>query len=82
VFGSVAGVCSVVAVALAVRLAVTYSQTGLVPRLPTAILATGLTRLGLLLLATGLILDSAAKARVEAKRLAYLRLPTGRIVEE
>lgn len=81
-FGSLAGACSAAAVVLAVPLAVTYSQTGLVPRLPTAILATGLTLLGLLLLAAGLILDSVAKARVEAKRLAYLRLPALKADEE
>jgi hypothetical protein len=55
-------------------LAVTYAQTGLVPRLPTAILATGLVVVGLLMTTAGLVLDSIAKGRLEAKRLAYLSL--------
>jgi hypothetical protein len=54
-------------------LAVTYAQTGLVPRLPTAILATGLVVVGLLMTTAGLVLDSIAKGRLEAKRLAYLQ---------
>ena len=45
-----------------------------VPRLPTAVLITGLVLMGLLSGAAGLILDSIAKGRLEAKRLAYLRL--------
>ncbi|MCX8214438.1 MAG: glycosyl transferase, partial [SAR202 cluster bacterium] len=51
----------------------TYAQTGLVPRLPTAILATGLVVVGLLMTTAGLVLDSIAKGRLEAKRLAYLQ---------
>jgi hypothetical protein len=59
---------------------VTFAQTGLVPRLPTAVLATGLALLGLLLTVTGLILDSIAKSRIEVKRLAYLNCPpAGRV---
>jgi hypothetical protein len=71
-FGWLSGVCYLAAVILAVPVAVTYAQTGLVPRLPTAVLATGLALLGLLLTTSGLILDSIARARLEAKRLSYL----------
>ncbi len=49
-----------------------YMQTGLVPRLPTAVLATGLTLLAALSFAVGVILDSVARGRREAKRLTYL----------
>ena len=73
-FGAVAGAFFAVALVLGVPLAVTFAQTGLVPRLPTAVLATGLVLMGLLSGAAGLILDSIAKGRLEAKRLAYLRL--------
>ena len=73
-FGAVAGAFFAVALALGVPLAVTFAQTGLVPRLPTAVLATGLVLMGLLSGVAGLILDSIAKGRLEAKRLAYLRL--------
>ena len=72
-FGWLAGVCYLSAVALAVPLAVTYVETGLVPRLPTAVLATGLTLLGLVFTTSGLIMETIARARLEAKRLAYLR---------
>jgi len=54
-----------------------YARTGLVPRLPTAVLATGLVLLACLSLVCGLVLDSVARGRKEAKRLAYLRTPRG-----
>ena len=75
-FGSLAAACFTTALVLAVPLAATYVQTGLVPRLPTAVLATGLVVLSLLLVVSGLILDSVAKARIEVKRLAYLSQPS------
>ncbi len=52
-----------------------YLGSGLVPRLPTAVLATGLVLLGFLSFACGLILDSVARGRKEIKRLAYLAVP-------
>ena len=74
-FGAIAGMLFTAALILGVPLAVTFTQTGLVPRLPTAVLATGLVLMGLLSGAAGLILDSIAKGRLEAKRLAYLQNP-------
>jgi glycosyltransferase involved in cell wall biosynthesis len=53
---------------------ITYMETGLVPRLPTAILATGLMLLGFLSLASGFILETVTQGRRETKRLAYLAL--------
>jgi hypothetical protein len=52
-----------------------YLQSGLVPRLPTAVLATGLVLASMLALACGLILESVARGRKEMKRLAYLAVP-------
>ncbi len=49
-----------------------FLKTGLVPRLPTAVLSTGLMLLSFLSFACGLILDSVARGRKESKRLAYL----------
>lgn len=49
-----------------------FLGTGLVPRLPTAVLATGLVLLSFLSQVCGLVLDSVARGRTEAKRLAYL----------
>ncbi|HEY1153130.1 MAG TPA: glycosyltransferase family 2 protein [Pseudolabrys sp.] len=60
---------------LAVPLIFTYIETGLVPRLPTAVLAAALMILSFLSLTCGLILDSVTRARRETKRLAYLSLP-------
>jgi hypothetical protein len=59
-------------VALALPLFVTFLQTGLVPKFPTAILCTGLMILSFLSLASGVILDSVSRFRRETKRLLYL----------
>ena len=52
-----------------------YLSTGQVPRLPTAILATGLMLLAFLALTCGLILDTVTRGRWEQKRMAYLAIP-------
>jgi len=52
-----------------------YLRTGLVPRLPTAVLATGLMVVAFISLAVGLILDTVTRGRWEAKRMAYLAIP-------
>lgn len=52
-----------------------YTRSGTVPRLPTAILATGTMTLAFLSLFAGLILDTVTRGRHEAKRLRYLELP-------
>lgn len=51
-----------------------YAKTGLVPRLPSAILATALMSLAFLSIASGLILDTVTRGRWEAKRMAYLAI--------
>ncbi|RED48010.1 glycosyltransferase family 2 protein [Aestuariispira insulae] len=51
-----------------------YLETGLVPRIPTAILASGIGICALLSLTSGFILDSVAKQRLEMKRLAHLTI--------
>ena len=50
----------------------TYFETGLVPRLPTAILSVGLMMLAALCFAVGLVLDTVTRGRRETKLLAYL----------
>lgn len=52
-----------------------YFRTGLVPRLPTAVLTTGMMMLAFLSLFTGLILDTVTRGRWEIKRLRYLAIP-------
>lgn len=60
---------------LLVPVLMTYFSTGLVPRLPTFVLSMMLMLLSFLSFACGLILDSVARARKEAKRMRYLSLP-------
>ncbi|MFL9842047.1 glycosyltransferase family 2 protein [Sphingomonas sp. ST-64] len=74
-FGWIALALAGLAVILAVPLAMTYMETGLVPRFPTAILATGLVILSALSLFAGLILDTVVRGRREMRRLAYLAQP-------
>ncbi|MBA4761255.1 MAG: glycosyltransferase [Sphingomonas sp.] len=74
-FGIVALALAALAVLLAVPLVATYMETGLVPRFPTAILATGLVILAALSSFAGLILDTVVRGRREMKRLAYLAQP-------
>jgi glycosyltransferase involved in cell wall biosynthesis len=71
-FGVLAVGLSTVAVLLALPLIFTYLESGLVPRFPTAILATGLVLLSGIFLVCGLILDSIARNRLEQKRMWYL----------
>jgi Glycosyl transferase family 2 len=54
---------------------VEFLHTGLVPRLPTALLATGTMLAGFLSFVCGLVLDSVSRGRKELKRLAYLTIP-------
>lgn len=74
-YGSIGGLFILLALILAAPLAVTYAETGLVPRFPTAILATGLVILGVLSFLAGLILDTVTRGRREMRRLAYLAYP-------
>ncbi len=74
-FAAVAALMSGMAVVLAMPLFETFITTGLVPRLPTAVLCTGLMLLSFLSLACGLILDTVTRGRLEAKRMAYLSIP-------
>jgi glycosyltransferase involved in cell wall biosynthesis len=62
-------------IGLGIPVVAVFFQTGLVPRLPTAVLATGIIMIAMLSFTCGLILDSVARARKEAKRLAYLAIP-------
>jgi len=74
-FGSLGAILALIAIALAAPLIVTYAQTGLVPRQPTAILVTGLAIVACLCFFAGLILDTVVRGRREMRRLAYLALP-------
>jgi glycosyltransferase involved in cell wall biosynthesis len=74
-FGGIAALLIVAAVVLSVPLVITYLDTGLVPRFPTAILATGMVIVAVLSFFAGLILDTVTRGRREMRRLAYLAYP-------
>ena len=74
-FSAIAGLLLLGAVLLALPVLADFVRTGLVPRLPTAVLATGLVLLASLSLTCGLILDSVTRGRKELKRLSYLAIP-------
>ena len=74
-FGAIGGLLALLALALGIPLAITYYHTHLVPRLPTAIMATGLIILAALCFFAGLILDTVVRGRREVRRLAYLAHP-------
>ena len=71
-FGSIGLGLLLLGIILAIPLISTYLATGLVPRLPTAILITGLGIVATLCLFAGLILDTVTRGRREVRRLAYL----------
>ncbi len=73
-FGSFGLALAIVSIGLAIPIIITYLQEGLVPRLPTALLSTGLMLVAFLSIACGLILDTVTRGRREAKLIAYLAL--------
>nr|WP_309774142.1 glycosyltransferase [Nitrobacter vulgaris] len=73
-FGAAGTMLLLVCLGLGAPLIATYLETGLVPRIPTAVLAAAIAQLGFLSLAIGLVLDAVARGRREAKRMRYLDL--------
>ena len=74
-YGLTGALLLLAAIILAVPLVMTYIETGLVPRVPTAILVTGMTIVAVLCFFAGLILDTVTRGRREMRRLAYLSQP-------
>ena len=81
-YGGLGVLLMLAAVVLAVPLVITYLDTGLVPRLPTAILVTGMTIVAVLCVFAGLILDTVTRGRREMRRLAYLAHPAPGVTEK
>jgi len=75
-YGSIGALLLLAAILLSIPLVITYLHTGLVPRVPTAILVTGMVVVAVLCFFAGLILDTVTRGRREVRRLAYLALPT------
>lgn len=64
-----------VSLGLGYQIVVTFIEVGLVPRLPTAILAMGLMIVACLSLTAGFVLDAITIGRRELRRLHYLAIP-------
>jgi glycosyltransferase involved in cell wall biosynthesis len=73
-YGGIGALLLLLAILLSIPLVTTYAHTGLVPRVPTAILVTGITIIAVLCFFAGLILDTVTRGRREVRRLAYLSL--------
>jgi glycosyltransferase involved in cell wall biosynthesis len=74
-FSIIAATLAFIGLVLAYPVFMTYIETGLVPRFPTAILSTGFMILASLSLTCGFVLDTVTHGRREMKRLAYLSIP-------
>lgn len=74
-FSIIAAALAATALVLGLPVWVTFRQTGLVPKLPTAVLSMGLMLMASLSTVCGLILDTVTRGRKEAKRLGYLGVP-------
>jgi glycosyltransferase involved in cell wall biosynthesis len=74
-FTAIGGFLTLVSIGLAIPVVITYLEQGIVPRLPTAVLAMGLMILAVLSVSSGLVLDTVTRGRREMKLLAYLSQP-------
>ncbi|MAJ90760.1 MAG: glycosyl transferase [Legionellales bacterium] len=74
-FNIISAILMITAFFISYPLVITWIETGLVPRIPTAIIVMGLVVLSFICLTCGLILDCVARGRKEAKRLCYLTFP-------
>jgi glycosyltransferase involved in cell wall biosynthesis len=74
-FTAIGAFLALVSIGLAIPIVVTYLEEGLVPRLPTAVLSTGLMIVAVLAVSSGLVLDTVTRGRREMKLLAYLAQP-------
>src|SRR3981081_3569028 len=74
-FSAIGCFLALVSIGLAIPVVATYLEQGLVPRLPTAVLAMGLMIVAVLSVSSGLVLDTVTRGRREMKLLAYLSQP-------
>jgi len=71
-FTSIGCVLALTSIVLAMPLLLEFLETGLVPRIPTAVLSTGLMLVSVMSFVCGLILDTVTRGRRELKRMHYL----------
>lgn len=74
-FSSIFLFFTIMTFAIGIPIVIEYFETGLVPRLPTAVLVSGTMILAFLSLFTGLMLDTVTRGRWELKRMTYLAIP-------
>jgi glycosyltransferase involved in cell wall biosynthesis len=74
-FSLLAGLLALLSVILVIPIVIEFLHTGLVPRYPTFIFATGVMILSFLSLTCGLVLDTVTRGRREMKRMRYLSIP-------
>lgn len=74
-FTAIGILLALASIILAIPIVITFIETGLVPRLPTAVLSMGLMIMALLSVSSGLVLDTVTRGRREMKMLAYLSQP-------
>ena len=74
-FSAIGIVLALLSIAFGLPVVITFLETGLVPRLPTAVLSMGLMIMALLSASSGLVLDTVTRGRREMKMLAYLSQP-------
>ena len=70
-FGSIGLAGIIFAFILAIPVFIEFSRTGLVERMPTAVLCTGITVVSMLAITAGVVLDSIRRMRAEIKRMFY-----------
>jgi len=71
-YSAAAGALAFLSIVLGYPVVIEFFETGLVPRLPTAVLSTGIMLLAALALAIALILNANSRSQLEMKRLKYL----------
>jgi glycosyltransferase involved in cell wall biosynthesis len=74
-YGVIAGLLAVGGTIIGSGSVIDFVQTGRVPRLPRAVLASAVMILSALSLIAGIVLDSLSRSRREIKRLMYLQQP-------
>ncbi len=74
-FGLTGAALLIIGLALGLPVVLQFLHSGMVPRLPTALLATGLVLASSLSFVCGFVLEQVARGRQELKRLAYLSIP-------
>ena len=72
-FSYIGFILVIISLALGIPVVYHFFETGLVPKLPTAVLSMGIMLIAFLSFMTGIILDTVTKGRIENKMIAFLQ---------